>query len=82
MAWTISPDDWLHNSTKLIAKQVQKAVFPGTIILLHDGASSSGDLPESRQSTVLALELMIDYLSDAGYRFVTVTELIELHGGI
>ncbi|WP_167667294.1 polysaccharide deacetylase family protein [Micromonospora narathiwatensis] len=35
--WTVDPQDWNHPTAKTIAKRVEAAARPGSIVLMHDG---------------------------------------------
>lgn len=50
---------------------VLKGAKPGYIVLMHDGG---GD----RRRTVQALPEIISGLKEQGYRFVTVSELLQM----
>ena len=65
--WSIDTRDWARTSAKEIFKNVKKNVSPGEIILMHDFTRGS--------HTAEALRMIIPYLIDEGYRFVTVSEL-------
>jgi peptidoglycan/xylan/chitin deacetylase (PgdA/CDA1 family) len=47
---------------------------PGSIVLLHDGGS------EPNASLMKQLDRLTGSLTDAGYRFVTVSELLAASG--
>lgn len=66
--WSIDSKDWRNPGAIRIAQNVIGSSFPGAIILLHDGG-------EKREQTAEALKLIIDRLSNEGYRFVTLSEL-------
>lgn len=66
--WSNCPRDWQCPGHKVIAKRVIEKIFPGDIVLLHDGG---GD----RSQTVAALKLIIRILRRHGYAFVRVDEL-------
>ena len=73
--WSVIPRDWTNPGAKEIADRVCKDVFPGAIVLLHDG-----DAPAqiaSREQTVQATALIIDELRQQGYEFVTIDELLK-----
>jgi peptidoglycan/xylan/chitin deacetylase (PgdA/CDA1 family) len=76
--WSVSAEDWIEPSAGDIARRVIKHARPGAIILFHD----SGDFLRSeggvRSNTVQALGTIIDRLSAQGYRFVTVSKMLEL----
>ncbi len=78
----IDPQDWNlrvvqpggsihHRTAQEIAQDVIQQALRGTgnVILLHDGG---GD----RSQTVAALSIIIPYLQQKGYRFVTASQLI------
>lgn len=69
--WSVDSKDWQNPGVKQIVMNVQKSVFPGAIVLLHDGGYQ-------RSQTVKALGPIIDSLRSNGYRFVTLSELKTL----
>ena len=73
--WSVIPRDWTNPGTQVIADRVCKDVFPGAIVLLHDGDAPSQTA--SREQTVEATALIIDELRKQGYNFVTVSQLLE-----
>lgn len=73
--WSVIPRDWTNPGAKEIADRVCKDVFPGAIVLLHDGDAPSQTA--SREQTVEATALIIDELHKQGYNFVTVSQLLE-----
>ncbi len=60
-------------SPERIARRAVAKARPGSILIFHDGFDARGG---DRRSTVRAVELTIDALRDAGYRFVTIDELL------
>ena len=66
--WSVDSKDWRNPGVNQIVDNVMKNVFPGSIILLHDGGSH-------RSQTVKALGPIIDALKVQGYRLVTLSEL-------
>ena len=71
--WDVDPRDWARPSTDAITWNVLTNVHDGAIVLLHEGG---GD----RSQTVAALEQIIPALSQSGYHFVTVPQMIaDLH---
>ena len=64
--WDVDPLDWTTKNMALVVERVLKDTKPGNIILLHDYYQSSVDA---------ALEI-VDTLTQRGYEFVTVDELI------
>lgn len=60
--WSIDPVDWKRPGAQAIANHVLSRVFPGAIVVLHDGG---GD----RSQTVAAVEIILRELSAQGYTF-------------
>ena len=70
--WSVEPDSRaaIADDPQAMAKYVADAVRPGSIVLLHVW---SGGNSASRA----ALPLILETLTEKGYRFVTVTELLN-----
>ncbi len=68
--WDLDTRDWAHTPASSIAAHILRDVKPGDIILMHDFIGHDSPTPE-------ALRIVIPALLDAGYRFVTVGELID-----
>lgn len=66
--WSIDTHDWSHKPAGQIYEGVKKRISSGDIILMHDYIAKS--------TTPDALRLIIPYLLEEGYQFVTVSELI------
>ena len=66
--WSVDSKDWRNPGVKQIVDNVMRNVFPGAIILMHDGGYQ-------RTQTVKALGPIISALQDQGYRLVTLSEL-------
>jgi len=64
--------DWDKPGVKRIVKRILKKTKPGSIILLHDGPCSDP------KQVVPATEILIKKLKSSGYRFVTISELLEI----
>ncbi|PYI50419.1 polysaccharide deacetylase family protein [Paenibacillus flagellatus] len=64
--WTLDTVDWMKPSSDSIVKKISSRVEPGTMILMHPTASSSG-----------ALEGMIRAIKRKGLVLGTVSELIS-----
>lgn len=60
--WDVDSHDWQLPGATQIASNVLNYVQPGDIVLMHDGG---GD----RSQTILALEMILQELSTAGYQF-------------
>lgn len=71
IGWNIDTEDWRRPGADAIASRI-KSAGPGEVILMHDGG---GD----RSQTVAALREALPYLKSQGYKFVTISELIETY---
>lgn len=68
--WTHDSEDWRWPGADAIVQNCTKDMAPGSIILMHDGG---GD----RSQDVEALPQIIDAWQQAGYKFVTLSELLQ-----
>lgn len=69
--WSVDPRDWsLARTASVIARSVKSNVSSGDIILFHDGGLN-------QRQTVAALQELITDLRSQGYRFVTVSQLLD-----
>ena len=68
--WNIDTLDWAHNEVDKICSCIYDGIKPGSIILFHDYVVG-------KSPTVSALEIIIPELLSRGYKFVTVSELIN-----
>lgn len=67
--WSVDSGDWRRPPVSRVVATVLSSVKPGAIVLMHDGQP---DLP-----TPEATAIVIDKLRESGYRFVTVSELLQ-----
>lgn len=65
--------DWSNPGVTSIVKSIEDGIQNGCIILLHD----YNRIRAPKSQTVKALEIMIPDLLQKGYKFVTVSELID-----
>ncbi|TWT12270.1 polysaccharide deacetylase family protein [Streptococcus sp. sy004] len=63
--WTIDTYDWQNRNPSMILENVKNGLEPGSVILMHD----------IHQTTIEALPAVLDYLTEQGYKFVTISEL-------
>lgn len=68
----LDPRDWSNPGVYSIVNTIESKVENGNIILLHD----YNNLRNSKSQTIQALESVIPYLKEQGYKFVTISELI------
>ncbi|MDA8441178.1 MAG: polysaccharide deacetylase family protein, partial [Peptococcaceae bacterium] len=66
--WSLDSRDWVNPGPTQILRTVVDNVFPGSIILLHDGGDRRGQ-------TIAALPTIITRLRSMGYSFVSLEEL-------
>ncbi len=71
--WNIDTLDWKRPGADAIKQEVLSNAYNGAIALMHDGG---GD----RTQDIEALPGIIDGLKEAGYKLVTVKELMKLDG--
>ncbi len=64
--WNIDSLDWKNLTAEEIVTRVTNRITPGSIILFHNGAKNT---PE-------ALDIILEKLSSAGYKFVKASDLI------
>jgi polysaccharide deacetylase family sporulation protein PdaB len=70
-SWNQDTKDWSRPGASRIAERVLKNVRNGDIVLLHDHG-------EDRSQTIEALKTILPELKKMGYRFVTVSELLQM----
>ncbi len=63
--WDIDPMDWRRPGIEAISSHILRSVFPGAIVLMHDGG---GDRSQSAE----ALEIVLRELSARGFKFYTI----------
>ncbi|MCK9910306.1 hypothetical protein MXD81_14265, partial [Microbacteriaceae bacterium K1510] len=69
--WSVDPRDWsLKRTASVIANSVKRNVSTGDIVLFHDGGLN-------QRQTLAALQDLIWDLRRKGYRFVTVSQLLD-----
>lgn len=69
--WSVDTNDWRYNSSAPVVQNALAAAHPGAIILMHD----------IHPWSVAAVPQIIDSLKAQGYRFVTVSKLLEARAG-
>lgn len=70
-SWRQDTRDWACTASDVIVKNVLDNLKDGDIILFHDYNSHKSPTPE-------ALEKILEHLSEKGYSFVTVSELMNM----
>ena len=69
--WSIDPQDWRIRDAKIVSDHIVSRAKNGDIILLHDIHPTSID----------AALMAVKQLTEDGFTFITVDELLELNGG-
>lgn len=65
--WSIDTLDWKYRNSNKLLPMVKSNMHNNAIILMHD----------IHQSTANGLDSVLNYLDQAGYEFVTVSEVLE-----
>ena len=68
MLWDIDSRDWQVKNKDKILNNILPNIKPGKIILMHD----------NHEYALNSLEDLIKKLKDDNYKFVTVSELLEI----
>ncbi len=63
--WDIDPQDWRQPGTDIITSHILTSVYPGAIVLMHDGGGA-------RTQSVAALETVLRELTSQGWVFRTI----------
>ena len=69
----VDAKDWQSPGVSSIVRSIESGIQNGCIILLHD----YNKLRSPKSQTIEALDIIIPDLLEKGYKFVTVSELIE-----
>jgi peptidoglycan/xylan/chitin deacetylase (PgdA/CDA1 family) len=60
--WSVVPEDWLLPPVSVVVDRVLRQIYPGALIVLHDG-------PYGGSQVVQILEQLLPVLLNAGYEF-------------
>ena len=74
--WSFSSMDSRGDAQRIVDK-VSRWIFPGAIVLFHDGVGGDSKYAKSRDATLEALPSVLDAVSAMGFEAVTVSELIR-----
>ncbi len=66
--WDVDPDDWKRPGPAVVRSRILKETRPGSIVLSHD----------IHPGTIEAMPSTLDELEAKGFKFVTVSELINM----
>jgi len=73
--WTVQMNDWKPEQPDVMMALLAPKFGNGAIILMHDGDGESEGA--DRRNTVTLVQMILDKYRAEGYRFVTVSELLE-----
>lgn len=73
--WTVQMNDWKPEVPEVMMELLAPKFGNGAIILMHDGDGESAGA--DRRHTVTLVQMILDKYSAAGYRFVTVNDLLQ-----
>ncbi|MDO8489562.1 MAG: polysaccharide deacetylase family protein [Candidatus Omnitrophota bacterium] len=76
--WSLNSKDWVTFDDRYIVKYILHHIQPGDILLFHDSGGVFKPEGGNRKETVKAVSRLIDKLKEQGYRFVTISQLLEL----
>ncbi|MEW6189475.1 MAG: polysaccharide deacetylase family protein [Actinomycetota bacterium] len=80
--WTVSTADWSGISSKAILRRIKLYLRRGGIILFHDSGALLRNEGASRENTVQALPMVIDYLQQKGFEIVPISEMLKMSQGL
>jgi len=76
--WSLNSKDWVRFDDKHIRRYIYNNIHPGDIVLFHDSGGAFKIEGGNRKRTTKTLPRLIEKLKEKGYRFVTVSELLEI----
>lgn len=68
VCWDVDPLDWKYRNAETVRTNVLAGIHNGAVVILHD----------IHMTTVAAVPKIIEDLREAGYKFVTVSELAAI----
>ncbi len=75
--WSLNSKDWVTFDDKYIVRFIMHRIRPGDIILFHDSGGVFSTEGGDRSETVKAVSRLIEKLREKGYKFVTITGLLN-----
>ena len=75
--WNVPTKDFKTTDTDVILKRIYKQIKPGSIIVLHDSGIERNGNKIDRSATISAVKTLINKLPKMGYKFKTVSELVN-----
>lgn len=74
IGWSVDSLDWKGLSKEEVMQNVMDQIHPGAIILMHSGGHWTQDL----SGMVAALDELIPLLSEQGYEWVTIPDMLNI----
>jgi len=78
VGWSVMAWDWDRPPQEKIQRRILRGISPGGITLLHDGQDTDAFPEADRSHTIAAVPYIIEHLGEAGYRFLTLPDLMDL----
>ncbi|MDD4879485.1 MAG: polysaccharide deacetylase family protein [Candidatus Omnitrophica bacterium] len=75
--WSLNSKDWVTFHDKQITSYISRQIRPGDIILFHDSGGVFSTEGGDRTQTVKTIPRLVKKLKEKGYRFVTISELLN-----
>ena len=75
--WSLNSKDWVTFDEKYMVKYIVKNIRPEDIILFHDSGGVFSTEGGDRDETVQTIPRLVGKLRERGFRFVTITELLN-----
>ena len=75
--WSLNSKDWVTFHDKQITSYILRNIQPGDIILFHDSGGAFTAEGGNRTQTVKTIPRLVKKLKEKGYKFVTITQLLE-----
>lgn len=75
--WNLNSKDWVTFDDKYTVRYILNNVKPGDIILFHDSGGVFTTEGGDRNETIKTIAQLTQRLKEKGYRFVTITELLD-----
>ena len=76
--WSLNSKDWVTFDDRYIVKYILHHVRSGDIILFHDSGGVFKPEGGDRKETVKTIPRLVQRLRERGYKFVTISQLLEL----
>ena len=75
--WSLNSKDWVTFDDKYIVRYIVRHIRPGDILLFHDSGGVFTTEGGNREETVNTIPILASRLKEKGYRFVTISELLN-----